>query len=184
LERKTLGRIARSSTPSLELRRSGEDSPSKREKRKQWIRRQMRIKKLTCEKNSLGEMDDIDECASLIGIPVTRRESLVMSTNERRNDRTTSGGRRSSSMKTNQFVIKHEASKQRVLDKIVIWHKIVQQRCTYHILSLSPSLFCFGSILCCSQSGNDPLEVLANFGYKLNMKVEFLNNLFFFWLPT
>jgi hypothetical protein len=50
LEPKTLGRIARSSTPSLELRRSGEDSPSKREKRKQWIRRQMRIKKLTCEK--------------------------------------------------------------------------------------------------------------------------------------
>ncbi len=90
-------------------------------------------------------MDDIDECASLIGIPVTRRESSVMSTNEQRNDRTTSGGRRSSSMKTNQFVIKHEASKQRVLDKIVIWHKIVQQRCTYHILSLSlPLSFVLG----------------------------------------
>jgi hypothetical protein len=55
---------------------------------------------------------------------------------ERTNERTTSGGRRSSSsMKTNQFVIKHEASKQRILDKIVIWHKIVQQR------NLSISLF-------------------------------------------
>jgi hypothetical protein len=88
----------------------------------------------------------------------------------------------------NQFVIKHEASsKQRVLDKIVIWHKIVQQRSagTTYSLSLSLRVFCFGSILCCSQSGNDPLEDLANFGYKLNTEVEFLDNLvFFFWLKA
>jgi hypothetical protein len=31
-------------------------------------------------------MDDIDKCASLIGIPVTSRETLVMSTNERTNE--------------------------------------------------------------------------------------------------
>jgi hypothetical protein len=31
-------------------------------------------------------MDDIDECASLIGILVTSRESLVMSTSERTNE--------------------------------------------------------------------------------------------------
>ncbi len=32
------------------------------------------------------------------------------------------------------------------------------------------------SILCCSQCGNDPQEDLAKFGYKLNMKVNFLKH--------
>jgi len=31
----------------------------------------------------------------------------------------------------------------------------------------------FGSILCCSQSGDDPQDDLAMFGYKLNMKAVF-----------
>jgi hypothetical protein len=30
--------------------------------------------------------------------------------------------------------------------------------------------------LCCSQSGDDPQEDLAKFGYKLNMKVKFLKH--------
>jgi hypothetical protein len=32
------------------------------------------------------------------------------------------------------------------------------------------------SILCCSQCGNDPHEDLAKFGYKLNMKVNFVKH--------
>jgi hypothetical protein len=84
-------------------------------------------------------MDDIDECASLIGIPVTSRESLVMSTSERANERTNYIRRAKEQQQQqhenqpNQFVIKHEASKQRGLDKIVIWYTIVQQS----ILSIS-----------------------------------------------
>ncbi len=32
-------------------------------------------------------------------------------------------------------------------------------------------------MLCYSQSGNDPQEDLARFGYKLNMKVNFLKKI-------
>jgi hypothetical protein len=34
----------------------------------------------------------------------------------------------------------------------------------------------------CTQSGNCAKEDLAKFGYKQNMKVEFLNILLYFWL--
>jgi hypothetical protein len=36
-----------------------------------------------------------------------------------------------------------------------------------------PSNVLFWSILCCSQSGDDPQDDLAMFGYKLNMKATF-----------
>jgi len=43
----------------------------------------------------------------------------------------------------------------------------------------------FGLILCCSQSGDDPQDDLAMFGYKLNMKAIFFKDiLLYFWLPT
>jgi hypothetical protein len=32
--------------------------------------------------------------------------------------------------------------------------------------------FFLGSILCCSQSGDDPQEDLAKFGYRLNMRLK------------
>jgi hypothetical protein len=42
----------------------------------------------------------------------------------------------------------------------------------------------FGASLHYSQSGDDPQEDLARFGYKLNMKVNFQKILLYFWLPT
>jgi hypothetical protein len=36
-----------------------------------------------------------------------------------------------------------------------------------------PSNVFFGLILCCSQSGDDPQDDLAMFGYRLNMKANF-----------
>ncbi len=48
---------------------------------------------------------------------------------------------------------------------------------------LAAAVFFFLAMLCYSQSGNDPQEDLARFGYKLNMKVNFLKNiLLYFWL--
>jgi len=35
-----------------------------------------------------------------------------------------------------------------------------------------------------SPSGDDPPEDLANFGYKLNIKVKISNIFLYFWLPT
>jgi hypothetical protein len=137
LELKTLGQIARSSTSKFgtaELRRKIHQAKEKTRKKTD-KKANGHQKAHVLKNNSFERQDDIDECASLIGIALTSRESLVMSRNERTNERHQGWLRSSSSMKTNQFVIKHEARKQRILDKIVIWHKIVQQR-RYHILSL------------------------------------------------
>jgi hypothetical protein len=42
-----------------------------------------------------------------------------------------------------------------------------------------------GAILYYTQSGDDPKEDLAKFGYKLNMKAMLKKNiLVYFWLPT
>jgi hypothetical protein len=49
------------------------------------------------------------------------------------------------------------------------------------ICLLAPNNVVFVS---CSQSGSDPWEILAKFGYKLNMKEIFLNVLLHFVLPT
>jgi hypothetical protein len=43
----------------------------------------------------------------------------------------------------------------------------------------------FLAILCYSQSGDDPQEDLVKFGYKLNMKENFIKKtLLYFWLPS
>jgi hypothetical protein len=46
-------------------------------------------------------------------------------------------------------------------------------------------MFFFGLISWCSQSGTDPHEDLAKFGYKLNTKSMYFITIFlYFWLPT
>jgi hypothetical protein len=42
--------------------------------------------------------------------------------------------------------------------------------------------FFIGSILICGQSGDDPEEYLARFGYRMNINLKNLNILLYFWL--
>jgi hypothetical protein len=99
LEPKTLGQIARSSTPKfatagLRRRRFTKQKRKKRKTKdkkkangheKTHVRKKTRLRERERERER--EMDDTDKCASsLIGIPVKSRESLVMRTNERTTD--------------------------------------------------------------------------------------------------
>ncbi len=54
-----------------------------------------------------------------------------------------------------------------------------------YIFRLERRVFVLGSIfVLCSQSGNDPQEYLARFGYKLNMNVKIFEKILLIFLVT